>query len=240
MGGRRASRGPGDLIGAPGAERAAAAAARDGATGADDDPNALDLATIRALRAGELDPEAAWRDLIGRHRKRLFSVAYRFTGSYEEAEELSHEIVVHLYQRLDRFDPRAHFVVWLNSVARNFCIDRYRARARERQRLRPQAVELERWAADPAPDPGRTLELREARRHLADALESLSPRLREAFQLRFLHELSYDEISERLGVPGGTVKSRIHRGRAGVMRHFRNARKAPVRSRRTDDKQERR
>lgn len=235
VGGGRASRGPGDLSRSAGVGPGAATG-----TPAGGDPNALDLATIRALRAGDIDAEAAWRDLIGRHRKRLFSVAYRFTGSYEEAEELSHEIVVHLYQQLHRFDPRAHFVVWLNSVARNFCIDRYRSRVRERQRLRPHEGELEQWAADPGPDPGRTVELREARRHLADALEALSPRLREVLHLRFFQELSYEEISHRLGIPGGTVKSRIHRGRAEVRRRYRQARRKPARARGADGKPRRR
>ena len=68
--------------------------------------NELDLATIRALRAGTLDPDAAWRDLIGRHQRSLFSIAYRFTGNYSDADELAHEIVIRLYSQLDRFDPR--------------------------------------------------------------------------------------------------------------------------------------
>ncbi len=133
-----------------------------------------------------------------------------------------------LYHQLPRFDPRAHFVVWLNSVARNYCIDRYRARVRERQRLLPHDGPMDRWAGEAAPGPERALELRETRDQLWDALESLSPRLREVVQLRFFQDLSYEEIGERLGVPEGTVKSRIHRGRAEMRTKLREAQRPPA------------
>ena len=170
------------------------------------------------MRAGELDPDTAWADLIGRHRRRLFSLAYRFTGQYQEAEELTHEIIVRVYRQLDRFDPRAHFAVWLNSVARNYCIDHYRTKVRERQRLLPEEAPFERTPGSPRLGPDRLLEQREARASLLRALDGLSPKLREVVQLRFFQELPYEEIGERLGVPEGTVKSRIHRGRAELKR----------------------
>lgn len=193
---------------------------------ADELRNAQDIATIRGLRAGELDPNLAWSDLIGRHRRRLFSLAYRFTGRYEEAEELTQEIIVRVFHQLDRFDPRAHFAVWLNSVARNHCIDRYRTRTRERQRLLPEEPRFERMLDASAPHPDRILERREARDDLKSALARLSPKLREVLQLRFFEELAYEEICDRLGVPEGTVKSRIHRGRAELKRHLASVRKA--------------
>ncbi|MYG75948.1 MAG: RNA polymerase sigma factor, partial [Acidobacteria bacterium] len=186
--------------------------------GSQDVRNSQDIATIRALRAGELDPDTAWEDLIGRHRRRLFSLAYRFTGRYQDAEELTQEIIVRVYRQLDRFDPRAHFAVWLNSVARNYCIDHYRTKVRERQRLIPEETPLERTPGSALLGPDRLLEQREARDSLLRALDGLSPKLREVVQLRFFQELPYEEICERLGVPEGTVKSRIHRGRAELKR----------------------
>lgn len=156
-------------------------------------------------------------------------MAYRFTGRYQEAEELTQEIIVRVFRQLDRFDPRAHFAVWLNSVARNYCIDHYRTKVRERQRLLPETAPLERAAGSPLLDPGRQLEQREARASLLTALDGLSPKLREVVQLRFFQELPYDEICDRLGVPEGTVKSRIHRGRAELKRLLVAGRKAPRR-----------
>ncbi|MDE2972177.1 MAG: RNA polymerase sigma factor [Acidobacteriota bacterium] len=181
------------------------------------------------MRAGELDPDTAWADLIGRHRRRLFSLAYRFTGRYQDAEELTQEIIVRVYRQLDRFDPRAHFAVWLNSVARNYCIDHYRMKVRERQRLLPEETPLERTPGSALLGPDRLLEQREARASLLRALDGLSPKLREVVQLRFFQELPYEEICERLGVPEGTVKSRIHRGRAELKRLLVAARDVPGR-----------
>ncbi len=181
------------------------------------------------MRAGELDPDTAWTDLIGRHRRRLFSLAYRFTGRYQEAEELTQEIIVRVYRQLDRFDPRAHFAVWLNSVARNYCIDHYRMKVRERRRLIPEEPPLERTPGNAQLGPDRMLEAREARAGLLAALDGLSPKLREVVQLRFFQEMPYDEICDRLGVPEGTVKSRIHRGRAELKRLLVAARSAPNR-----------
>ncbi len=176
-----------------------------------------------------MDPDAAWTDLIGRHRRRLMSLAYRFTGQYQEAEELTQEIIVRVYHQLDRFDPRAHFAVWLNSVARNYCIDHYRSKVRERRRLLPEEAPLERTPGNARLGPDRLLEQREVRASLLAALEGLSPKLREVVQLRFFQELPYEEICDRLGVPEGTVKSRIHRGRAELKRLLVAARGAPRR-----------
>ena len=199
-------------------------------TETDDIRNAQDIATIRALRAGELDPNTAWADLIGRHQRRLLSLAYRFTGRYQDAEELTQEIIVRVFHQLHRFDPRAHFAVWLNSVARNYCIDHYRSRVRERQRLIPEDTPLQYAAGSPRLGPDRILEQREARENLLAGLESLSPKLQEVIRLRFFHEMPYEEICDRLGVPEGTVKSRIHRGRAELKRFFAANRKTPRRT----------
>ncbi len=220
LGSGGAPRGPRLLTGESAAPTRSPVASPPGEPSADELRNELDISTIRRLRAGELDPNTAWSDLIGRHRRRLFSLAYRFTGRYEDAEELTQEIFVRVFHRLDRFDPRAHFAVWLHSVARNYCIDRYRMRVRERQRLLPGEARFERMLDGAALAPDRILERREVRDDLAAALQYLSPKLREVVQLRFFQELPYEEICDRLGVPEGTVKSRIHRGRAELRRHL--------------------
>lgn len=226
MGVRRTPGGPGVLTGSEdnpsdAAGPRAAAERTAGRSAEDERRNEQDLAIIRALRSGEADENAAWTELVERHRGRLFSLAYRFTGRYQEAEELTHEIIVRVFRQLDRFDPRAHFAVWLNSVARNHCIDHYRAKTRERQRLVAQELPFEQTVRSPRPDPQRLYEERETRDELLRALEELSPKLREVVHLRFFQELPYEEICERLGVPEGTVKSRIHRGRAELKRRLR-------------------
>ena len=119
--------------------------------------------------------------------------------------------------------------MWLNSVARNYCIDHYRTKVRERQRLLPDETHLERAPGSALLGPDRLLEAREVRSGLLTALDGLSPKLREVVQLRFFQEMPYEEICERLGVPEGTVKSRIHRGRTELKRLLLAARNNPGR-----------
>lgn len=165
---------------------------------------------ISSKLKGERD--TAWEEIVRRYRRRIFGVAYKFTGKYEEAEDLTQEIFLRVFRSLDRFDCSANFGTWLYSVSRNHCIDRYRSGRREREALVVREVSLEDFASGRF-DPHRLLEARDSKQMLTSALKTLPVKLREAVVLRDLHELTYQEIVCRLGLPEGTVKSRINRGR---------------------------
>jgi RNA polymerase sigma-70 factor (ECF subfamily) len=154
----------------------------------------------------------AWEEIVRRYRRRVFGVAYKFTGKYEEAEDLTQEIFLRVFRSLDRFDRDADFGTWLYSVSRNHCIDRYRSGRREREALVDREVSFEQFASARF-DPHRLLEARDNKQMLSRALQTLPMKLREAVVLRDIHGLSYQEIVGRLGLPEGTVKSRINRGR---------------------------
>lgn len=156
--------------------------------------------------------EAAWEEIVRRYRRRVFGVAYKFTAKYEEAEDLTQEIFLRIFRSLDRFDLNAEFGTWLYSVSRNHCIDRYRSGRREREALVDREIRLEEYASARF-DPHRELEARDNKQMLTRALRALPVKLREAVVLRDLHGLTYHEIVGRLGLPEGTVKSRISRGR---------------------------
>ena len=166
-------------------------------------------------RAADGD-QAAWDTIVGTYWRKVFNVAYRFVGTYDEAEDLTQEIFLKVFRSLGTFDRRANFQTWLISVSRNYCIDRYRsgrraASVRRRSRSTVQAKPLAQTYA-------RRLQDRVAL--LRDALRSLSPPLRAAVLLRDIHELSYQEIAAQLGIAEGTVKSRINRGRAELAKHI--------------------
>ena len=110
------------------------------------------------------------------------------------------------------------FSTWLSSVARNFCINHYRARKREKEVVVEDLVAFDLAPASGGSNPHRALEDRDRRSFLRRGLESLPEKLREAVVLRDLHGLSYQEMAERLGLPEGTVKSRINRGREELTR----------------------
>jgi RNA polymerase sigma-70 factor (ECF subfamily) len=158
--------------------------------------------------------QTAWRDLVSRHTRKVFGLAYRFSGRVDEAEDLTQEIFVKVYQSLARYrDSEGAFPGWLMTVARNQAIDHYRRRREERLR-RAEDPELG-LDSMPSGDEGplRRLEREERVSLVHRGIRSLPPDLREPLILFDLQGVPYEEIAGTLGIPLGTVKSRINRGR---------------------------
>jgi RNA polymerase sigma-70 factor (ECF subfamily) len=165
----------------------------------------------RCLEKGP-DTERAWEEIVRRYRRKVFGIAYKFTGRYEESQDLSQEIFLRIFRSLDKFDRNADFGTWLYSVSRNHCIDHYRSGRREREMVVQHEVQLEDLASGRF-DPHQRIEVRDKREMLLEALGRLPKKLREAVVLRDIKGLSYQEIVDYLRLPEGTVKSRINRGR---------------------------
>ena len=181
------------------------------------EPDAIDTLIQRCL-AGD---QAAWEQIVRTYRRRVFNIAYKFTGRHDLAEDLTQDVFVKIFKSLDTFDRRANFQTWLVSVSRNLCIDHYRRVRKERE-----TVDRDVDAGDLTPASGDLgpyvlLERSDRRELLRRGLDGLAPTLRSAVMLRDIHELSYQEIADRLGVPEGTVKSRINRGRLELARQIR-------------------
>lgn len=166
----------------------------------------------------------AWRDLVARHTRRVFNIAYRFTGRVDEAEDLTQEIFVKVYQNLERYHvgDRA-FPAWLATVARHHAIDRYRRRRDERRHDDPAVLELLPARGD---SPVRALERAETVRLVHSGLRALPRDLREVLLLCDLQEASYEEAASVLQIPLGTVKSRLNRGRLELAKRLLRRRQA--------------
>jgi RNA polymerase sigma-70 factor (ECF subfamily) len=136
----------------------------------------------------------------------LFGAAYRMTGNAYDAEDLVQETVLRAYRAFDRFQPGSNARAWLLTI-----LQRVRTDAFRRGRRRPESVELQ---GDGPATPPQQDALASGHEDLERALVGLPEAFRTAVVLRDIHELSYAEISETLGIPVGTVMSRIHRGRA--------------------------
>lgn len=150
---------------------------------------------------------------MGQHTRKVFGLAYRFSGRVDEAEDLTQEIFVKVYQSLDRYrESDGAFVGWLMTVARHQAIDHYRKRRTERMRLTGDPETLD---AMPGKDEGplRSLEREERVTLVHRGLRSLPQDLREPLILFDLQGIPYDDVAATLGIPLGTVKSRINRGR---------------------------
>jgi RNA polymerase sigma-70 factor (ECF subfamily) len=183
-------------------------------------PEATD-ALIDRCRRGD---QRAWDAIVQRYRRKVFGVAYKFVGRHEEAEDLTQDIFLKVFKSLDSFDRRANFQTWLISVSRNLCIDHYRSLRQERLAINRDVDPSSLSPASKEPEPAAGLEREDRVALLRTALAALPASLRTAVVMRDLQELPYQEIAERLGLPEGTVKSRINRGRTELARQIRRIR----------------
>ncbi len=167
--------------------------------------------------------DAAWESLVLAHTKRVYGICFRFTGSASEAQDISQDVFLRVFQSLRSFRAgEGAFGVWLTRLTRNLLIDHYR---RGKMRRATDSIENQLPVLEERPHHGGRadgmLEGREMSEVLQSALQKLSPDLREAVILRDLQEMEYKEIADSLRVPEGTVKSRLNRGRAELAKVLR-------------------
>jgi RNA polymerase sigma-70 factor (ECF subfamily) len=157
--------------------------------------------------------QAAWETIVRQNWRKVFNVAYKFVGKHDEAEDLTQDIFLKIFKALNTFDRRANFQTWIISISRNLCIDHYRSVRKERQTIAREVDTGDLQPASPDRGPYHAAEHQDLRGLLRQGLQALPATLRTAVVLRDLQELSYQEIADQLGLPEGTVKSRINRGR---------------------------
>jgi RNA polymerase sigma-70 factor, ECF subfamily len=156
-------------------------------------------------------------DLVERYQGRLVNYLYRLLRNLDEAHELAQEVFLKIYQALDRYDPRYRFSTWLFRVAQNAAIDQIRRRRLKlvsMQRQDDGEDERREWDLPSGErGPYRELRNRERGEAIQDAVEALPWEYRELIVLRHYGELSYEEIARVKGMPLGTVKNKLFRGR---------------------------
>ena len=181
-------------------------------------------ALVRRCVAGDA---AAWEELVQRFQRRVYNICYRFTGSAADADDLTQEVFIKMYRTLRSYDvERGAFLTWMATLARNLLVDHFRKSKGDRLTdsidAAPAAQEDAPTLGAHLPDPGQGPEARvesgETQHLVQQALQKLSPELREAVILRDLQDMDYREIAAALKVPEGTVKSRINRGRTELAR----------------------
>ena len=164
--------------------------------------------------------QGAWEEMVKVYTKRVYGLCYRFTGRDNEAQDLTQDVFLRVFKSLGSFRAgEGSFVVWLTRLTRNLLVDHYRRTKQERvtDAIEDKLPVLEERTAQFSRTDG-LLAGREASELLQAALQKLSPELREAVILRDLQDMEYREIARVLGVPEGTVKSRLNRGRAELAR----------------------
>lgn len=180
-----------------------------------DEPRAerSDQELIAATLARET---AAFGELVQRYQNRLYGALVHMLGSTEDARDVAQEAFVLAFQKLTTFRGDARFYSWLFRIAMNAAVN-FRRKNRSlglsidasKERTGSEPLDLNRDAR-----PEQPLELAERQRIVRDALAQMTEEFRDALVLADMEELSYEEISQVLQIPIGTVRSRIHRGRA--------------------------
>ena len=162
---------------------------------------------IARARRGDAD---AFERLVVAYRDQVFRLALRMCGSEADADEVAQEAFLSAWKGLPNFRGDSQFSTWLYQLTSHAAIDLMR---REKRQIAAEDI-TEVSAPDPAPGPQQQAERSEQRQAVRDAILQLTPEYRQIVVLRFLEELSYEEIGAMLALPSGTVKSRLNRARA--------------------------
>ena len=153
----------------------------------------------------------SWDEIVREHSARVYRLAYRLTGNQHDAEDLTQETFIRVFRSLASYKPGT-FEGWLHRITTNLFLDMVRRRQRIRfEGLSDDAAERLRGRE---PSPAQVYEDRHFDDDIQTALDALAPEYRAAVVLCDIEGLSYEEIAATLGVKMGTVRSRIHRGRA--------------------------
>jgi RNA polymerase sigma factor (sigma-70 family) len=188
------------------------------------DDNLAVNALVRRCVSGDA---AAWQEIVQQYHRRIYNICYRFSGSADDAADLTQEVFIKMYRTLASFDTtRASFMTWVTTVTRNLLVDHFRKgkydRITDSLDATPGNQEEGLTIAEQLEDQGASPEARvrsqETQKLVHEALRRLSPELREAVILRDLQDMDYKDIAKVLNVPEGTVKSRINRGRTELGR----------------------
>jgi RNA polymerase sigma-70 factor (ECF subfamily) len=179
---------------------------------------ATDQDLIALARSGS---EKAYRELLDRYQRPVFSLIYRMVRDRELAEDLSQETFIKVFNHLDRYNPTYKFSSWIFKIASNLAIDALR-----KKEIKTVSLDGSRHAetADEAEStritveskdesPEERLEAKELGREIEQAIGELRSEYRTAILLRHVEGRPYEEIAEIMGIPLGTVKTYIHRAR---------------------------
>ena len=157
--------------------------------------------------------QAAFAILVERHQRMVYTLAYRMLGSAADAEDAAQETFVRAYTRLATYQPGGKFGAWLAAICSHWCLDLLRLRRRRVQTVALGKVpESDRFIAVGNEPEERAL-ARDAADDVGRWLDALSPSYRAVLVLRYMHDLSYNEIADALGEPVPAVRMRLFRAR---------------------------
>ena len=181
-----------------------------------------DLSDEQLFRCYTNGDERGFQVLMQRYEPRIQGFLRKRLNDEERVEDLTQDTFLRIHRARESYDPNRKFSTWIHTIANNLLKNEFRNRSRRREtvfsHLRPEAasngsaprpIEFEDITADPEKDAYRS-ELRAA---ISGAIDQMDEHHRVPFVMREVEDLSYEEIAEQIGIPVGTVKSRLNRAR---------------------------
>ncbi|CAM4110100.1 RNA polymerase sigma factor SigW [Lederbergia lenta] len=170
--------------------------------------------------------QEAFGDIVELYKDRLFQLSYRMLGNRHEAEDIAQEAFVRAYVNIHSFNLNRKFSTWIYRIATNLCIDRIRKKKPDyfldAEVSGTDGLTMYSKIAAEGKSPDKEVETMELQEIVQREILRLPDKYRTVIVLRYMDELSLNEISEILEIPLGTVKTRVHRGREALRKQLHN------------------
>ncbi|WP_230869360.1 RNA polymerase sigma factor [Iocasia frigidifontis] len=179
----------------------------------------MEISDKELIKKFRNNDESAFEELVLRYQKKVYNTVLRMLSNLDDASDITQEIFIKVYQNLEKFKGQSSFSTWLFSIAGNHCRDELRKRQKELKHSSLDSIAEERKETERVSDNNSNYQPEERSiqneqfRDIEIALSKLSIEYRESLVLRDIQGFTYDEISKILGLPAGTVKSRLSRAR---------------------------
>ena len=173
---------------------------------------------LERAKSGDI---AAFEQLIDSYQRKIFNIALRMLGNYDDAGDLTQEVLIRIYRSIGSFKEQSSFSTWIYRITTNVCLDEIRKRKNRKvisldEEIKFDDGDMKRQIESDEPTPEETAETEDLKKIVNDAIARLNEEHRIVIVLRDIQGLSYEEIADVLKCPEGTVKSRINRARQAL------------------------
>lgn len=177
----------------------------------------MNLVETRLAKLARNGDRGAFEELVNLYKDKIFHLAYRMLGNKQEAEDAVQDTFLRVYNNLDRYDENQKFSTWIFRIGTNLCIDRLRKRkptySLDAEMPDSEGNDFYAMLASKDELPVDQIVLSETQQVIRRAIQTLPEKYKSVVILRYLHDMSLQEIGDVLGMPVTTVKTRVHRGR---------------------------
>lgn len=179
----------------------------------------------RIIQRAKKGDRSAFAEMVDLYKDRVYHISYRMLGNRQEAEDVAQETFIRVYNNLENYDPNYKFSTWIYRIATNLSIDFIRRRKQnfslDADISGADGLDWHDRLADTGKGPEEELLADELQNEVQDAILDLNPKYRSVMVLRYIEDLSLQEISDSVQLPISTIKTRIHRGREALRKKLR-------------------